>query len=138
LLEQARYGGGAGGAISAGTRWSESTEWWHALETSCSTPDLIAHTRSAAGASPHPDDLLEEDHWYWSAAAWESYVFPEPYALSDHEGEVVFAAEAGETVREAFAAVGKSSAASTSSSSVTRSSPWTRAASWTSGRRAGG
>jgi hypothetical protein len=107
LLEQARYGGGAGGAISAGTRWSESTEWWHALETSCSTPDLIAHTRSAAGASPHPDDLLEEDHWYWSAAAWESYVFPEPYALSDHEGEVVFAAEAGDTVREAFAAVGK-------------------------------
>lgn len=107
LLEQARYGGGAGGAISSGTRWSESAEWWHALETSCSSPDFTSQTRTSAGASPHPDDLLEEDHWYWSAAAWETYVFPDPYTLLDHEGEVVFAAEAGETMREAFAGVGK-------------------------------
>lgn len=106
LLENARYGGG-GGAISAGTSWSESTEWWHALETSTSTPDLRMPNRTSAGASPHPDDLLEEDHWYWSAAAWEGYVFPEAYELLDHTGEIVFAAEAGETIREAFAAVGK-------------------------------
>lgn len=106
LLEEARFGDG-GGSVTAGTAWSESTEWWHALETSCSTPDLRQHARRSPGATPHPDDLLEEDHWWWSAAAWESYIFPDPFELRDENGEVKFAAEAGQTIREAFAAMGR-------------------------------
>jgi DNA-directed RNA polymerase subunit RPC12/RpoP len=90
--------------VAPGKDWAESTQWWHALQTSCAAPAYGTAVERRAGTPS--DDLFERNFWWLTPEACSDFVEPDGY---DHDAEnpgceCGFRIERGQTVEEAHEA----------------------------------
>lgn len=82
-----------------GMEWDPGVDWWHALETGVSRRVGLRTRRNRY----RPDDLLQRSHWWFDPIVHRNWKSPSHF---EHQ-ESGFIIEQGQTLAEAFEAMGK-------------------------------